>query len=93
MSTKPTDPEVLRAIDACLAELRLLVVKLKKSGAISIHIGCVKDNISSLELVRDYGSYGGKVPYPVKDPSLSVFRAHGLEDLIHPAPPSRNRSA
>lgn len=84
ISDKPKDPEIIKAINACLEDLHLLAKKMKKEKAISIYIGCVKDNINSLELVRDYGSFGGKCPWPINEPSLSVFKQHGLEGLIHP---------
>lgn len=92
MSNKPSDPEVIKRINACLNDLRALVKKMKKEKAIGVYIGCVKDNINSLELVRDYGSFGGKCPWPIGEPSLSVFKKHDLEGLIHDPWPSREGS-
>lgn len=92
MNERPTDPEVLARIDACLADLRKLAVTRRKEGATGIEVGCIKDNIQMLEDVRDYGAFGGKVPYPVNEPSLSIFKAHNLEDYIHPPWQRRNRA-
>lgn len=90
--SKPEDPETLKAIEACLEGLRGLVKKMKKEKALPIYIGCVKDNIIALQNVRDWGSYGGKCPWPVSEPSLSVFKEHGLEGLIHDPWEPRHRS-
>lgn len=83
ISERPTDPQVLQSIEACIADLFLLIKTMKKEKALSIKIGCVKDQIMALELVRDWGAHGGKVPWPVTEPGLTVFRKHNLEKLIH----------
>lgn len=82
-STKPSDPAVILRINSCISDLKNLLVDLKKSKALSQELGKVKDNITSLELLRDYGSYGGKVPWPVSEPSLSLFKSNEISDLIH----------
>lgn len=86
---KPTADRI-PAINACLADLRTLA-KLLAKQKLSRDRGNVTDDICMLELVRDYGSYGGKVAYPVNEPSFSVFEKHGIADLIHSKPPRKQR--
>jgi len=90
MSTKPP-VERLPAIEAALADLLQMAKDMRKHKEVSTLIGIVMDNHCALDLVRIYGSYGGKVPWPVSEPSHSVFVKHGIEDLIHPPWKPRHR--
>jgi len=90
MGTHPPKDRI-PALEACAEDLRTLAAKMRKEKAIGIYVGTVLDNICALELVIKYGSYGGKVPYPVSEPSLSVFKKHGIEDFIHPPWQPRHR--
>lgn len=69
--------------EACLASLRTLLKTEKKRGAFGPDLSCIKGHIASLEGVLKYASFGGKVPWPVSEPSLSCFRKHDIEHLIH----------
>lgn len=75
-------PERLPAIEACILDLQAKAKELRKKKQ-NRDAGCVIDNIVSLEEVVKWGSHGGKVPYPVSEPSLSIFKKHGIDDLIH----------
>lgn len=71
--------------EACLESLRrLLSAELKRGKMDGVDLGKIKDNISSLELVLKFASFGGKIPWPVSEPSLSCFRENKVEHLIHP---------
>ena len=92
ISDKPTDPKVIKAINNCIRELKDTAKAARKDKSLNgIEIGCVLDNVCALEMVRDWGAYGGKVPYPVSEPSHSVFVKHGIESLIHPPWTPRHR--
>lgn len=84
--------ERIPAIEACIADLQKVAKQLRKQKQ-NRDAGCVIDNIVSLEEVVKWGSHGGKVPYPVSEPSLSVFKKHGIEDLIHAPWKPRHRAS
>jgi len=84
INERPTNPDVIKAINACILDLHRAAKALKKAGK-SWKAGPLLDNATALELVRDWGAYGGKVPYPVNVLSMPYFEKHGLTGLIHDA--------
>lgn len=89
---KPTDPAVIASINACIDDLNQMAKDMRDKGDAGTFIGIVLDNVCALEMVRDWGAYGGKVPSPVSEPSHSLFKKHGIESLIHASWKPRHRT-
>lgn len=85
------DPELRERATKAVEDLEALLKKMRKAKDIGMHISSVNATKIALELVLKYGSNGGKVPSPIRDEARVVFRAHQIEELIHPAWTPRHR--
>lgn len=86
MKHAPTDPDEIRRIKLAIKRMRSTARDMRKDPIVSsIAVGMVLDDATALELVLTWGSYGGKMPYPITPQAREIIDLLELGDRVHPA--------
>lgn len=87
MGAKPS-ADRLPALNACIEDLRGEQKRLQKAQQ-PRDAGSVRDAITMLGDIIEYGVHGGKLPSAVNPYTRAILEKHGLLDFIHPPFPRR----
>lgn len=82
VSNKPP-ADRLPALLACIEDLKVERKRLAKAQQ-PRDAGSVRDNITMLGDIIEYGVHGGKLPSAVNQYTRDIMKKHGVDDFIHP---------